>query len=116
MKLFIVTQWGNNDDPEGPNAVYNTALLVRAHSLDEAVKCAEEVLRKLPHDRVKPEAEHVIEIGTDRGDCEVPLVLLGPVLVSQFSDRGYLSCWQRNYGPAEWTEVEISSKLPRKER
>jgi len=109
MKLFIVTQWGDNNDADGPNAKHNTAALVRAADRDEAVRCAEELFGSLPHSRVLPKAGHVIEIGIDRGTCERSAILLGPVLVRQGIEfGGYTTSWVRHYGPEEWTEVAIA--------
>jgi len=106
MKLYIVRQWGNNDSEFGGNDSYGSSLLIRAHDRDEAAKCADEVFSALPHERVMPMANVVIEIGSDCGDCNAPRVLLGPVLVHGAFEYGYSTAWNRSHPSDPWVEVK----------
>ena len=107
MKLYEVVRWGNDSEdvhtggPNGPDTCY----LVRATSMESAVRLAEERLRWLPpSDLVFPYASAVYELGEDSGASVDARVLRGPYIEHAYC-HGWRS-WHRHELHEPWEESE----------
>jgi len=104
MNLYLVTRWGNNESPDGPNDT-NTMFLVRAPDRDVAISLVEPVLQRMPHDRVQAHTNVCVHIGTDAGESNEPRILLGPIVENCWAD-GYKVGWVRHYDDSEWLRFD----------
>ena len=104
MQLFEVIRWGNDSDdpmtggPDGPD----TCFLVRAGSVDEAARLADQRLATLPHEHVAPWSHAVYLLGDDAGDDDSARILRGPYVQSAYV-HGWRQ-WYRNERDEPWEE------------
>ena len=84
MNLYLITRWGNNEEPDGPDGT-DTMFLVRAPDYLSAVSVVEPVLQQMPHDRVLPYANVCVHLGTEEGTSSESRILLGPIIQTYLS-------------------------------
>src|SRR5690606_29660403 len=104
MQLFEVIRWGNDsDDPltGGPNGP-DTCFLVRADSVEEAARLADQRLATLPHANVLPRSDAVYLLGMDAGTDDTAGVLRGPYVQSAY--RYGWRHWYREEQGEPWLE------------
>ena len=111
MKLFLVTRWGSDDPPDyidGPD----TNFLVRAGDFQEAARLADGQLERLPHTRVTPFANVVVELGIDSSTSQKATILAGPFVQFCYSGGYQDAAWVRDpfFETVQWQRLsEIDS-------
>ena len=115
MDLYEVIRWGNDDDDPmtgGPDG-WDTCLLVRADSVEEAAALADRVLTAStrPGQRVAGWAAAVYLLGTDAGADATARVLRGPYVESAY--RHGWRHWYRDDPGAPWVEKLDHGKVAR---
>lgn len=106
MELYEVIRWGNDDDDPvtgGPNG-WDTCLLVRAASVEDAAALADRALAASarPGQRVADWTAAVYLLGTDAGTDATARVLRGPYVESAY--RHGWRHWYRDERDARWQE------------
>jgi hypothetical protein len=102
LKLFEVVRWGSDASPDGPNGE-DTIFLVIANTHLEAAELIDMFeLPNLPHERVKPYANWVSELGVYTGPATEVKRLRGPyyAFAYHFGSRA----WRREKLKEPWIE------------
>lgn len=104
LKLYEVVRWGN-DSPDpftgGPDG-HDTIFLVRAGSVEQAVRMVDPRFRTMPHERVRNWAAAVYELGADGSGELQPRILRGPYV--EHASRCGWRHWYRHEPDAPWEE------------
>ena len=112
MKLYFVIRWGHAESPDGPDGE-DTQILVRAVSLDDAGKLADDALSQLPVSSplstrpVQPFCHRIIELGTDASTDSTARVLVGPWIGRAFFDTLLYQSWVRDNLSEGWQDAKM---------
>jgi hypothetical protein len=102
LNIYEVIRWGNDSDDiytggaNGPD----TCFLVRAGSPEAAAALVDPELASMSHEHVKPWAQVIYLIGSDRGSDDKPKVLRGPYIEHAYR-HGWLQ-WTRDGSDGSW--------------
>ena len=112
MKLFMATRWGNPYEAEGPNGE-DTNFLVRASSLEDVARLAEDLLMCWPQSigENRPVESHIHcirQIGEDT-TSELPSVIHGPWIAASIVRDSNFKMWLRDGPNGEW--IDASEEL-----
>ena len=105
MNLYLVTRWGNDHDPDGPDGE-DTNFLVRASTVTEASEIVDSVLEKLPHKNVDDFCHRVTRIGESISESLKAPIILGPFVAPAImhDDEGIdnIERWARDEKSEGW--------------
>jgi hypothetical protein len=109
MDIYHAIRWGHAESPDGPGGE-DTHLLLRAASLAEATRIADEALARLPvssplSDRpVKPYCQVLTLLGPDSGTKSDSRLLAGPWIGEVSIGASWYQCWSRDTRTLEWED------------
>ena len=113
MKLFMATRWGNPYEADCPDGK-DTNFLVRASSLEDVARLAEELLMQWPGsiggNRSVENCIHCIRLIGEDATSELPSVIHGPWIESSIVRDSNFRMWLRDEPDGEWIDVAGESQ------
>jgi hypothetical protein len=112
VKIYLAIRWGHAESPDGPDGE-DTQLLIRATSLADASRLADDALSQLPVSStlstrpVQPFCHRIIELGADASVDTDARILLGPWIGRAFFDTAPYRTWVRDTLSEEWQDAKL---------